>query len=230
MKKGNAPQHNRDIELIIFDCDGVLIDSEVLCQRVLIGLLAEHGVRVSETYFNQFFLGKSYFSAKAQIQDDFSVSLPADFRQEYLDKLLAVFEQELLPTQHLEDMLNSLQTPYCVATSSSPERARFSLQTTGLLHYFDGRITTSSEVKNGKPAPDIFLHAAAKMGVAPEHCLVIEDSDAGIEGALAANMQVLRFTGATHLKSHELEDKDHPSGVQSIGDWPSLFRQYPCLG
>ncbi|MBU2979594.1 HAD family hydrolase [Alteromonas sp. C1M14] len=229
MANVGTARHNSNIELIIFDCDGVLIDSEILCQRVLLSLLAEQGVRVSEAYFNKFFLGKSYPSAKAQIQDDFSISLPAGFRQGYLDKLLQVFEDELLPTQHLEEMLNSLQTPYCVATSSSPERVTFALQTTGLFHYFAGRITTSSEVKNGKPAPDIFLHAAAKMGVAPEHCLVIEDSDAGIAGALAANMQVVRYAGATHLKSNTPDEKNGPYGVHSIDDWPSLFRQYPSL-
>lgn len=229
MTNKGAHSQNSSIELIIFDCDGVLIDSEILCQRVLLSLLAEQGVRVSEAYFNKFFLGKSYPSAKAQIQDDFSVSLPAGFRQDYLDKLLQVFEDELLPTQHLEDMLGALHTPYCVATSSSPERVTFALQTTGLFHYFAGRITTSSEVKYGKPAPDIFLHAAAKMDVAPERCLVIEDSQAGIEGALAANMQVLRYCGATHLQNSLLSNSDEQFDVPTIHNWASLFQQYPEL-
>lgn len=217
------------IELIIFDCDGVLVDSEVLCQRVLITMLANIGVQVSDEYFDTHFLGQSYESAQKQILSDFNVLLPSTFRDDYLKELLAVFSQELTTTPQLEGILPKIKTKNCIATSSSPERVAFALTTTGLLPFFDGRVTTSSEVKNGKPAPDIFLLAAQKMGVEPERCLVIEDSEAGIRGALAANMQVVKYTGASHLVNKVQPSNDPFAHVPTLSHWEKLFALYPQI-
>ncbi|NDV92354.1 HAD-IA family hydrolase [Alteromonas sp. 345S023] len=221
--------NDTSIELIIFDCDGVLVDSEVLCKRVLISMLANISVNVSDNYFDTYFLGQSYESAQKQILADFKVSLPDTFRDDYLEELLKVFNHELTTTPQLESILPRIKTKNCIATSSSPDRVKFALNTTGLLPFFEGRVTTSSEVKNGKPAPDIFLLAAHKMGVKPEHCLVIEDSEAGIRGALAANMQVVKYTGASHLVDKMQPINDSLDHVPTFSHWEKLFSLYPQI-
>ena len=217
---------NADIELVIFDCDGVLIDSEILCKRVLISMLHDLGVKIDDDYFDKHFLGKSYDSAKAQIAEDFNISLPVAFRDDYLTALLAVFAEELIPTPGLETILQRLVVRKCIATSSHPERVSFSLKTTALETVFNGYVTTSAEVTRGKPAPDIFLLAAEKMRVPPEKCLVIEDSDAGIEGALSAGMSVVKYTGASHLEGGV---SSAFKGVPVIEHWRELPGLYPTL-
>ncbi|MGB7270174.1 MAG: HAD family hydrolase [Albidovulum sp.] len=186
-------------ELIIFDCDGVLIDSEVISARMLISELASLGVHVDLAYVSQYFLGRSYPTVMNVIRADFGLTLPPAFEDSYRAKLLAVFETELQAIPHVGSVLASLKTPWCVATSSSPARARRSLQITGLDGHVGDRLFTASEVKNGKPAPDLFLHAAAKMGVEPARALVIEDSLNGIQAGRAAGMAVWRYTGGSHL-------------------------------
>ncbi|MBT3135041.1 HAD family phosphatase [Alteromonas sp. ALT199] len=215
-----------DIELVIFDCDGVLIDSEILCKSVLISMLQDLGVKIDGDYFDRHFLGKSYDSAKAQIAEDFDISLPVAFRDDYLTALLAVFAEELAPTNGLEDLLHRLVLPKCIATSSHPERVAFSLKTTALDSIFNSDITTSAEVTRGKPAPDIFLLAAKKMGVLPEKCLVIEDSDAGIIGALSAGMKVVKYTGASHFEGKQSNSFGE---VPVINSWCALPELYPTL-
>ncbi len=170
MGSSKTSQPGIDIQLVIFDCDGVLVDSEVLCKRVIITMLADLKVVVSSAYFDEHFLGKSYESAHRQILTDFNISLPAEFRDNYLTALLKVFAEELQTTPELNSVLAGLNVRNCIATSSSPKRVAFALEKTGLLPFFEGRITTSTEVVNGKPAPDIFLLAASKVGVKPKHC------------------------------------------------------------
>lgn len=221
--------NDTSVELVIFDCDGVLVDSEVLCKRVLISMLSNIGVKVSDGYFDTHFLGQSYESAQQQVLRDFNVQLPMSFRDDYLKDLLDVFSHELTTTPQLQRILPKIKTKNCIATSSSPDRVSFALTTTGLLSFFDGRVTTSSEVKNGKPAPDIFLLAAHKMGVQPERCLVIEDSEAGIKGALAANMQVVKYTGASHLVNKAEPANDPFAHVPRLSDWQRLFDLYPQI-
>ncbi|GAA6186396.1 MULTISPECIES: HAD family hydrolase [Alteromonadaceae] len=217
------------IDLVIFDCDGVLIDSEILSKRVLLSMLEDLGVSISDSYFDTYFLGQSFKSVTARVLTDYSVTLTEQFRENYLAALLQVFAQELVSTDGLKDMLAALQTNSCVATSSSPQRVKFALQTIGLSDFFSDRVFTSSEVKNGKPAPDIFLHAASRVGVEPENCLVIEDSQAGIQGALAANMQVIKYAGASHLKHKGILETDIANNVATIFDWQQLFELVPSL-
>jgi HAD superfamily hydrolase (TIGR01509 family) len=211
------------INLIIFDCDGVLIDSETLSRQTLLLQLITLGVEVSNEYFETHFLGRSYEHVSTKILDDFGVMLPEQFREDYQQALIETFKAELQPTLELEQMLQQLNVLYCVATSSSPTRVAHALTVAGLMHFFEGRIFTCSEVKKGKPAPDIFLHAAAKMGFAAKDCLVIEDSAAGIQGALAANMRVVKYAGASHLIDSEASGSDILRGVCTIKHWNRLF-------
>ncbi|MDU0354639.1 HAD-IA family hydrolase [Paraglaciecola aquimarina] len=135
-------------------------------------------------------------------------------------------------TVGLEDILSQLNVKSCVATSGSPQKVKHSLGVTGLDHFFKAEVFTSSEVKNGKPAPDLFLHAARQMGVKPENCLVIEDSTAGIKGAQAANMPVIRYAGASHLIHHVSpsgEQPHHNVDVPTISHWRQLFELIPAI-
>lgn len=215
----------RNIELIIFDCDGVLIDSEIISQRVLLHMLKGLNADVPLEYFNAHFLGYSFDHVKKKILDDFLITLPNDFSEHYQQALMNEFATELTPTDQLNWALIQLNTPYCVATSSSPQRVNRALAITQLTHYFPNCVFTASEVEKGKPAPDLFLHAAKKMNVQPENCLVIEDSPAGIQAAQSANMHIIHYTGASHLNptTHALDD------VITIAHWRQLFELAPWL-
>ncbi len=188
------------IDLIIFDCDGVLIDSEVISANMLVAELAEHGVKIDLSYVARNFLGRSYPTVISQIRQEFGLQLSDNFEAAYRQRLLDAFATDLKIIPGVEDVLNRLCVPYCLATSSSPSRLKMSLEIVGLTEAFDGRTTTASEVANGKPAPDLFLLVAQKSGVDPRRCLVIEDSFAGIKAAKAANMQTWRFRGGSHLQ------------------------------
>ncbi len=188
------------VELVLFDFDGVVVDSEIISLRMLVAELAEKGVAVDIPYVARHFLGRSYPTVIAQVREEFGITLPEGFEADYRARLLAAFEAEGLKVMpHLREVLETLAVPYCLATSSSPGRVASSLALTGLTEAFAGRITTASEVKRGKPAPDLPLRAAEKAGVAPERCLLIEDSLAGIGAGLAAGMAVWQFTGGSHL-------------------------------
>jgi HAD superfamily hydrolase (TIGR01509 family) len=202
--------------LIIFDCDGVLIDSEIISADVLVALAARHRVTIDRAYVRNHFQGRSFPTVARIIRDSFAVDLPPDFEANYRAELLARFEADLRPTPGIADVLARLTVPSCVATSSSPPRAARSLAISGFAPFFADRVFTASLVPRGKPAPDLFLHAAARMGHPPERCLVIEDSKPGVEAAQAAGMPVLIYAGASHMagKVFDTEPK-----VDAFDDW-----------
>ncbi|GLS85288.1 haloacid dehalogenase [Cypionkella aquatica] len=195
-------------DLVIFDCDGVLIDSEIISAQMLIDALAARGVQIDLAYVARNFLGRSYPTVMNTIREEFHLTLPADFEADYRAKLLERFERDLKVMPGVAEVIAKMRVPYCVATSSSPMRAAKSLDLVGLGHLAGPHLFTSTLVARGKPAPDLFLYAAAKMGVAPARCLVIEDSLTGIRAGLAAGMQVWRFTGGSHLRGRDLDEPD----------------------
>lgn len=186
-------------DLVIFDCDGVLIDSEIISARMLIDELARLGVVIDMDYVGRNFLGRSYPTVMKVIRAEFGLELTAEFEEQYRARLLAAFETDLRVMPGVRSVLAGLSLPWCVATSSSPRRAERSLQIAGLSDLTGGRVYTASLVARGKPAPDLFLHVAAEKGVSPARCLVIEDSLNGVRAGLAAGMEVWRFTGGSHL-------------------------------
>ena len=210
-----------DTDLVIFDCDGVLIDSEGLSGEVLIASLAEIGVAIDFDVFCRHMVGRSFPTVAAELRAQGGAALPDGFEAQYRRRLLARFETELFPTRGVEAMLDALDLPACVATSSSPERVRQSLDVTGLAGRF-AHVFTASEVARGKPAPDLFLHAAARMGAAPSRCLVVEDSLPGLEAARAAGMRALRYTGGAHLRGRTLR---HETDIVCFDDW----RAFPAV-
>ena len=193
-------------KLVIFDCDGVLVDSEPISISVLLGLIAEAGITIPVGVAYERFLGRSMATIAELLGEEYGF----DMARAQLDKMRARlnerFEAELQPIGGIRETLESLAIPFCVASSSQPERIARSLHTTGLLPFFTGRQFSSTMVARGKPAPDLFLHAASKMGFAPEDCLVIEDSPAGVEAALAAGMRVFAFAGGSHAGDGKLHE------------------------
>ena len=191
-------------DLIIFDCDGVLIDSEIISAQMLIAELALNGVTIDLDYVARHFLGRSYPTVLKQVRLEFGLDLPADFETRYRERLLAAFEREMTVMPGVTEVLDRLALPWCVATSSSRPRAERSLEIADLSQRVGRRLYTASQVERGKPAPDLFWLAARQMGTDPGRCLVIEDSLNGIRAGLAAGMTVWRFTGGSHLRGRDL--------------------------
>ena len=191
-------------DLIIFDCDGVLIDSEIISAQMLIAELAQNGVTIDLDYVATHFLGRSYPMVLQQVRRDFALDLPADFEIRYRERLLAAFERDMQVMPGVTTLLDRLALPWCVATSSSRPRAERSLEIADLSQRVGSRLYTASQVERGKPAPDLFFLAAREMGTDPARCLVIEDSLNGIRAGLAAGMTVWRFTGGSHLRGRDL--------------------------
>ena len=186
--------------LVIFDCDGVLVDSEPLSLACLTAGLNRIGVPIDVETVRRRFAGTSMVSIMEHITRDYPVTPPAGFVDEVKAETLATFDRELKAMRGVAEAIRAVGLPVCVASSSDPVRLRHSLTLTGLLPLFSGHVFSSAQVARGKPYPDLFLFAAERMGVAPDACLVIEDSVPGVTAALAAGMRVAGFTGGGHWK------------------------------
>jgi HAD superfamily hydrolase (TIGR01509 family) len=183
--------------LIIFDNDGVLVDSEPLANDVLAGLLNEYGLPMTVDQCVAEFMGCTLASVRAQVSARLGRPLPADFEARYHDGLFGRYEAGLVAVPGVASALERIGALTCVASSGSRQRIEVSLTLTGLIDYFDGRLFSADEVVHGKPAPDLFLLAARSLGVAPNTCAVIEDSPLGIEAAAAAGMTSFGYAGRT---------------------------------
>lgn len=186
---------------VIFDCDGVLVDSETLSAGVLMAMMRAEGFPISQETFRSDFLGRSFAAAAARAAERFGKPLPDDFEARYRSILLDRLKADLRPMPDVVLLLKGMSAPFCLATSSSPQRLAVSLAAAGLDGFFAGRCFTASEVKAGKPAPDLFLHAARSMGAEPSRCLVVEDSELGVRAGLAAGMAVCHFSGGAHVQA-----------------------------
>ena len=202
--------------LVIFDCDGVLVDSEPIANRVLHGLLVARGIDVTLGATHRRFLGTSASSFTAALLDLDATIAPDEFLAAFRHELLDVFSRELRAVEGAAELVASLDVPYCVASNSSRIRLVFSLKQTGLFASFAGRIFSAEDVPKPKPAPDLFLHAAETMGVAPGRCLVIEDSDPGIAAGNAAGMTVWGFVGGIHLAGGDAARRLAASGAARV--------------
>ncbi|MGI9433819.1 MAG: HAD family hydrolase [Geminicoccaceae bacterium] len=202
----------RPIELVIFDCDGVLIDSEVIATRATVEVLAEIGYEISEADALQDFVGKSYATIMGQIEADWGRALPASFNADLERMALGIMKEELQPIPGIARVLKQLRLSRCVASNSSLEWIRLGLERTGLFDDLTPHLFSASMVENGKPAPDIFLHAARQMGVLPERVVVVEDSLAGVQAGAAAGMAVIGFTGGSHIVG-----TDHGGELRAAG-------------
>ena len=212
-------------DLIIFDCDGVLVDSEVLSCRCLSQVLARYGIDLGVERALDLFLGRST-AAVVEHYKALGHSMPEQFSAELAAGVRAAFVSALCPIEGVNSVLEGLQIPHCVASSSDFDRVSFSLSMTGLAPYFDGRLYTSQMVERGKPAPDLFLYAAEKMRADPRHTLVIEDSVSGVKAGKTAGMTVWGFVGGSHYQSRDGRTLLRNAGADRIFGrmadfWPS---------
>jgi HAD superfamily hydrolase (TIGR01509 family) len=185
-------------ELIIFDCDGVLVDSEPISNALLAECLTAVGLPTTTEQCVERYMGGSLAAAVADAERRLGRRLPERFAADFNAACFAVFDEELEAVAGIEALLDSLDgVPTCVASSGAHEKLRRTLGRTGLLPRFEGRIFSASDVARGKPAPDLFLHAAERMGADPARCAVIEDSPMGVAAAVAAGMSVFGYAGRT---------------------------------
>ncbi|OGI68652.1 MAG: haloacid dehalogenase [Candidatus Muproteobacteria bacterium RBG_16_60_9] len=183
------------IELVIFDCDGVLVDSERLAIKIDIAVLARLGWPLTEAEVIERFVGVSDAHFRRAIESHLGRALPDDWDAEFHPLYRNAFMKELRPVEGIVDALDRISLPTCVASSGAHEKMRFTLGLTGLYDKFHGRIFSATEVPQGKPAPDLFLYAAERMGVSPGACAVVEDSATGVAAARAAGMSVFAYAG-----------------------------------
>ncbi|AWZ01510.1 6-phosphogluconate phosphatase [Rhodobiaceae bacterium] len=183
---------------MIFDCDGVLVDTEHVANQLLSRLVTEAGAPLSYEQCRKRFLGKSMKTVQAEVEELAGRSLPEDWHQMVRDESIKLFAAGIEAVPHVKGQIERLRDdgmPYCVASSGQMEKMHATLGSSGLLHLVEDVLFNADMVARGKPAPDLFLHAADEMGHAPETCVVIEDSRPGIEAGVAAGMQVLGYAG-----------------------------------
>jgi HAD superfamily hydrolase (TIGR01509 family) len=209
-------------DLVIFDNDGVLVDSEWHANGILADLLCEAGLPSTREGCIAEYMGSSMGRVREIAERRLGRALPADLEDRYHDRLFEAFRTRLTAVPGVTEALGDIDTPTCVASSGTHERIRLALTTTGLLPRFDGRIFSAQDVAHGKPAPDLFLHAAATLGIRPHRCAVVEDSPLGVEAANRAGMTAFGFARMT--PANRLRDAG--GGVfSSMDQLPRLLRR-----
>jgi HAD superfamily hydrolase (TIGR01509 family) len=211
------------ISHVIFDFDGVLIDSEDISMTIDCGLLAANGVDFSEAEMHRRFVGKTFVDMVREVEVEFGITLPPDLSDIKDRRMIEIYRADLKPVKGVVPMLERLALPRSIGTNGPRERALEALRITGLDKYFGSRITTFEDVENGKPAPDIYLLAAKRAGLPPEYCLVVEDSPTGAMGALRAGCQVVGFTGVAHHPETKTRDLKSVGVAKIINDIADLL-------
>src|SRR5690606_28334038 len=221
---GAVMSNSTPFDLVIFDCDGVLVDSEPLSCRAFEKVYANHGFSLPEGLVASG-IGMKQADIIRMIEEATGYSLPDDADRHFWPETKLLFAEHLQPARGIADFLNALTTKRCVASSSQPERIAFSLKKTGIDHHFGQAVYSSSMVKRGKPAPDLFLFAADKMGVDPTRCVVIEDSPCGVEGAVAAGMTAFGYTGGGHTYEGHGERLRLKGAEKVFESWDDIARE-----
>jgi HAD superfamily hydrolase (TIGR01509 family) len=217
-------------QLIIFDCDGVLVDSEYLANKVFAKVLLNYGYSISIEDSIKRFTGVHEHSCREIIMEEIQIDIPQDYWAREQPNLLKTFEFELSPLLNpLLEMLDKLKIPKCVASNSSHHHVTQCLEFTQTLRYFNkNAIFTSQQVPKPKPAPDLFLFAAKNMGIRPENCIVIEDSLAGAHAATVAGMKVMIFLGGSHARFDWYRDKFTTHDVPMLSSCEELSHAVQC--
>jgi HAD superfamily hydrolase (TIGR01509 family) len=217
-KRGN-------FDLVIFDCDGVLVDSELISCRAHAQTLSRHGYAITEQQVLERFLGVSDREARLTIETETGRLLPDDFEAQVKAATLQFYAGDLRAIANVGEAIAAIDLPKCVASSGTPEKIRHGLTCAGLYDVLAPHIFSATQVKRGKPAPDLFLFAAEQMQASPARCVVIEDSVPGVSGARAAGMSVLGFHGGSHCRPGH-GDKLREAGAATIFD---DMRHLPAL-
>lgn len=203
--------------LLIFDCDGVLVDSELLAHAAMADLLSELGRPISMPEALKIFSGKRLRDALTAAEAWLGAPIPPALVAQAGERLLATIRHELKSVSGVRQAIEALPYPRCVASSSTPERLRVSLEVSGLAPLFDDNVFSADQVANGKPAPDLFLFAARAMNAPPAACIVIEDSGLGIAAARAAGMAAIGFAGAGHANA-DIAERLTAAGAEVVLD------------
>jgi HAD superfamily hydrolase (TIGR01509 family) len=211
--------------LVIFDCDGVLVDSEVITSRVFAGMLNELGIPATVEEVFEKFVGRSMAQCLEVIANLLGREVPKDFAQQYHLRTAVALKSELKAVRGIEAALDAIQVPYCVASNGSHEKMQTTLGITGLLPRFQGKLFSVSEVARGKPFPDVFLYAADKSGVAPVACAVIEDTPTGVTAGVAAGMTVYGY--CAHTPVQRLIDAGAHHTFDRMSDLSDLLNGVP---
>lgn len=215
----NTLQH---YNLVIFDCDGVLVDSEVISCRVHAEVLTRHGYPMTAEDVRQRFLGRSARDANLDIERELGRPLPEAYDTERRNALLAALTESVEAIPHIHEVLDALTVPACVASSGAHDKIFTTLSRTNLYQRFAPNIFSASQVSRSKPAPDLFLLAAQTMGTVPSRCLVVEDSMSGITAARAAGMTAIGFTGGSHCCAGDAEPLRDAGAIAVIDDMRAL--------
>jgi beta-phosphoglucomutase-like phosphatase (HAD superfamily) len=201
--------------VVIFDCNGVLVDSEPLATAILSQEFMRAGFPLTPDMIARHFTGRRPADMFAEVEFATGRKLPTGFAEGVAESILRRFRGELRPTLHASYALSWLRGPKCVASSSSLERIRVSLESTGLIRFFEPNLFSANDVRNGKPAPDLLLYVAGQMGVEPAVCIVVEDSPVGVTAGVAAGMTVIGFAGASHAGS-DTADQLRAAGARDV--------------
>ncbi|WP_431122788.1 HAD-IA family hydrolase [Flagellimonas flava] len=205
---------------VIFDCDGVLVDSEIITCKVLVTMAGELGLDIDLDFTVKNFMGKSLKHIMEYLDTQLDVPLPSNFEKDYRARTFTKFEEELQPIEGVQNLIAQLDVPFCVASSGPLNKIKTNLMITQLADKFANRMFSCYEINSWKPEPDIFLHAAKNMGFKPSECVVVEDSSVGVQAALAGGFDVFRY-------SHKSTDKfpNHPKVIPftHMDQLPSLW-------
>ncbi|GAA3585400.1 HAD family hydrolase [Snuella lapsa] len=190
---------------IIFDCDGVLVDSEEISNRVLIEMMDAIGVKMEMEYAMENFTGKSLNSILKYLEGQINRELPSHFEKEFRERTFKRFKTDLKPIKGIHTLLDKIKVPYCVASSGPTEKIKLNLTTTGLIGKFENKIFSSYEIGSWKPSPGIFEYAAREMGFKPSECAVVEDSIYGVIAAKRGGFDVFGFANGNNKSELENE-------------------------
>jgi HAD superfamily hydrolase (TIGR01509 family) len=213
---------DKQFTLVIFDCDGVLVDSEVITSRVFTKMLNELGLAVTVAEAFEKFVGKSMTQCLEMIEAALGRAVPPDFVHQYQSRMSAALTLELKAVPGIEAALDSMEVAYCVASNGTREKMQTTLGITGLLPRFAGKMFSVSDVARGKPFPDLFLCAAGKFGVAPTDCVVIEDTPTGVTAGVAAGMTVYGY--CAHMPAQRLIEAGAHCTFPRMSELPELLR------
>jgi len=227
-ERGTTPRDNDEpsIDAVLFDCDGVLVDSERVAAECIVEFAARFGARFEFDEALERFTGARMANNLRDIEERGRCRLPDDFEANLRSHMARVFEDRLEPMEGAAALVESLDVPYCVVSNGPRSKMEVTLRVTGLLEHFAGRIVSAYEVGVWKPDPELFLHAARMLATPPERCAVVEDSDYGIAAGVAAGMQV--FALIPEGRTHPVPDG--VVAVASLGDLRERFdrRQHAC--
>ena len=208
------------LELVIFDCDGVLVDSEHIANSTLVGLLAEIGVEMTVQESFDMFRGRTLSNAFEIVESRFGKRVPEGLADQFYSRMDVAFRRDLKPVPGVVEALDKISLPMCVASNGPHHMMQTTLGVTGLLERFEGRIFSAVDVGRGKPFPDLFLHAAERMRANPEQCVVVEDAVTGVQAAVAARMSVLGY--ADH-STQELLERAGATVFNDMAELPALL-------